>query len=232
MGIGKRPKEEIDNGEQLHVAFKHQRIEKEQFVPPPLPSSSFSSSSSSSSTKTSRSLTSIHKDVGPHGRKRWGLMCKIPGITHEQKENWGRGWCAEQHILSTILDSNPSFDIDEFRRIDFEINKLRQAEKNTVPLPPPPPSSSSSSSSTPTSRRSSFSPSNSPHQSINPFLTSDSSSSFSSTFDSSSSSSYNPFLSSKLTSAVSPSSSLDSSSSGSSGCSLDTFKNIYSNINQ
>jgi hypothetical protein len=234
----KRPQENNDNDEEVYVTSKKSKIETEHF-PPPFPSSS---SSSSSSTKTVRKYTSIQKDVGPQGRKRWSLMCKIPGITDTKKQNWGRGWCTEQHIVSDILRNNPSFDKDEYKRIDNEIEKLRQAENNTVPLPPPPPpsfssSSSSSSSLTPISRRSSFSPSNSPHQTSNPFLIvySSSSSSFDSSLissvDSSSSSSYNPFVTSKLTSAVSTSSS-SSSDLNSSGSSFASLNNIYSNLNQ
>jgi hypothetical protein len=107
MGIGKRPNENNDNDEEVYVTSKKSKIETEHFTPPPFPSSS---SSSSSSIKHVRKYTNIQKDVGPQGRKRWSLMCKIPGITDAQKQNWGRGWCTKHHIDSDILHNNPSFD--------------------------------------------------------------------------------------------------------------------------
>jgi hypothetical protein len=66
----KRPEEKVsddDEVEEIHIASKTQRIEKERFPPPPLPSSS---SSSSSIINKPRVLTSIHKDVDKEGKRR------------------------------------------------------------------------------------------------------------------------------------------------------------------
>jgi hypothetical protein len=87
-----RQKEEDDEVEELHLPTKKQKIEIEHFAPPPFPSSS------SSSTKSSRNYTSIQKDVGKEGKFRWRYLCKIPGITELQKQNWG-----EVGVLSIIF---------------------------------------------------------------------------------------------------------------------------------
>jgi hypothetical protein len=90
MGWSKRPRENNDNDEEVYVTSKKQRIEKENFAPPPFPSSSSSLSSSSSSAKTVRKYTSIQKDVGKEVKNKWHYLCKIPGITKPQKQNWGK----------------------------------------------------------------------------------------------------------------------------------------------
>jgi hypothetical protein len=84
MGIGKRPKKNNDNDEEVYVTSKKSKIETEHFAPPPFPSSS------SSSTKHPRNLTSIHKDLDPKGKHKWKRLIKILGITEPQKQNWGK----------------------------------------------------------------------------------------------------------------------------------------------
>jgi hypothetical protein len=136
----KRSKEKInddhDDVEEVHLPIKKQRIEKEHFSPPPLPSSSSSSSSCSSSStiKHPLNLTSIHKDVGPEGKRRWRDLIKIPVIIPTQKEKWRNGLYDEHHLDSDILKSDPVYNMNDFKKLEVEIDKMMEAKKKLLLL--------------------------------------------------------------------------------------------------
>jgi hypothetical protein len=91
-----------------------QRIEKEHFAPPPLPS--FSSSSSSSINKPCV-LTSIHKDVGKEGKKKMETIDKSPWNHGFPETKLGERLCTANHLPSNILEINPSYDCNDFKKI-------------------------------------------------------------------------------------------------------------------